>query len=402
MLLSRKAASCLVSWSPVNDRIITARFNSRYIRTSIVQVYAPTNDADEEAKDVFYEQVQSVLDKIPKRDIVILMGDWNAKVGDKQDGEEGVVGRHGLHGERSENGERFVELCANNNMVITTTLFPHKDIHKHTWVSPDTRTKNQIDHVAVCGKFKRSVLDTRAFRGADANSDHHLVIAKIKLRLCRVEKKTNGLKKYNTAKLKVPEVAQKFKIELRNSFSCLADDEANNTHDQAQVQDLENDWTKIKETYQKTAEKVLGFRSRSNKPWISAESWKEIDNRRELTRKMDSTRSERVREQLRNAYSAKNKEVKRQLKKDKNDWAEKVAEEAQKAAEQGHLKTVYDATRKLSTKKGKTIDMIKSKDGVLLTKQDEIQKRWKEHFLEVLNRPAPEDTVEFDEDDEIP
>ena len=99
-------------------------------------------------------------------------------------------------------------------------------------------------------------------------------------------------------------------------------------------------------------------------PWISAESWKEIDNRRELKRKMDSTRSERVREQLRNAYSAKNKEVKKQLKKDKNDWAEKVAEEAQKAAEQGHLKTVSDATRKLSTKKGKTIEMMKSKDGV--------------------------------------
>ena len=53
------------------------------------------------------------------------------------------------------------------------------------------------------------------------------------------------------------------------------------------------------------------FRSRSNKPWISAESWKELDNRRELKRKMDSTRSERVREQLRNAYSAKNKEVKK-------------------------------------------------------------------------------------------
>ena len=93
--------------------------------------------------------------------------------------------------------------------------------------------------------------------------------------------------------------------------------------------------------------------------------------------------------------------MKKQLKKDKNDWAEKVAEEAQKAAEQGHPNTVYDATRKLSTKKSKTIDTIKSKDGVLLTKQDEIQKRWKEHFLEVLNRPAPENTGEFDEDDEI-
>ena len=167
------------------------------------------------------------------------------------------MGHYGLHGERSENEERFVELYASNNMVITTTLFPHKDIHKHTWVSPDARTKNQIDHVTVCRKFRRSVLDTRAFRGVDVNSDHHLVIAKIKLRLCRVEKNKDRLRKYNTAKLKVPEVAQSFKIELRNRFSYLADDEANNSDDYAQ--DVENDWKKIKQTYQKTAEKVLGF-----------------------------------------------------------------------------------------------------------------------------------------------
>jgi len=72
---------------------------------------------------------------------------------------------------------------------------------------------------------------------------------------------------------------------------------------------------------------------------------------------MDSTRSERIREKHRYAYSAKDKEVKKQLKKDKNDWAEKIAQEAQKAAEQGHLKTVYDANGKLSNKKGRTMDM---------------------------------------------
>lgn len=63
-----------------------------------------------------------------------------------------------LRGERSENGERFVEPSANNNIVIITTLLPRKDIHKHTWASPDTRIRNQIDLVAICGKFRKSVL----------------------------------------------------------------------------------------------------------------------------------------------------------------------------------------------------------------------------------------------------
>ena len=108
-------------------------------------MYAPTNDAKAEVKDVFYEQVQNFLDKIPKRDTVILMGDWNGKVGDQKDSEEGVVGCHGLHGVRPENGERFVKLFASNNMVITTRLFPHNNIHKHTWVSPDTCTKKSLE-----------------------------------------------------------------------------------------------------------------------------------------------------------------------------------------------------------------------------------------------------------------
>lgn len=81
------------------------------------------------------------------------------------------------------------------------------------------------------------------------------------------------------------------------------------------------------------------------------ESLIKIDDRTELERKMDCARSKRIREKHRHAYSAKGKEVKKELKQDKNDWAEKVAEKAQKAAEQGHLITVYDVTRKLSNKK---------------------------------------------------
>ena len=95
------------------------------------------------------------------------MGDLNSKVGIDNAGFEEVMGRHG-DGEMNENGEKFANLCATNSLVIGGTLFPHKRIHKVTWVSPDHFTENQIDHVCISRKFRRSLLDVRAMRGAHA------------------------------------------------------------------------------------------------------------------------------------------------------------------------------------------------------------------------------------------
>ena len=126
-----------------------------------------TNEADEEKKDSFYDLLQRVTDEIPNHDTILMLGDWNAKIGATQEGEDGVVGRHGLGDERSENGVRFVSFCAANNLAIVSTMFPHKNIHKYTWTAPNGRVRNQIDPVAVIGKFKRSVRDARSYRGAD-------------------------------------------------------------------------------------------------------------------------------------------------------------------------------------------------------------------------------------------
>lgn len=117
------------------------------------------------------------------------MGDWNAKVGERREGEEGAMGKDVLKCVRNDNGERFVAFCATNNLVITSTTFPHKDIHNYTWTSPDGQTRNQINHVVVNSRFKRSVSDTRSYRGADISSDHNLVVAVMQLMLCRVARK---------------------------------------------------------------------------------------------------------------------------------------------------------------------------------------------------------------------
>ena len=393
IMMSKEAFRALESWNPVSDRIITARFYSKHIKTTIIQVYAPTNDADTDEKDRFYELLQQVYDRTPRHVILITMGDWNAKLGHQMEGENGVVGKHGLGSDRSDNGERFIEFCAANNMAITTTMFPHKDIHKYTWTSPDGRTRNQIDHIAVNGIFKRSVQDTRAFRGADVGSDHNLVVGNIRLKLSGVVRKQGETtaRKYELSKLKVPEIKQRFVLELKNRFSCLAETESDETgnDDTQSAESVEEKWSNIKKAFSDTAKSVLGHRQRKGKTWISATSWSNIDERRKLKKKMEETRSERIRERRRIEYNEKSKEVKRSLRADKREWANALAREAEEAARNGNLKEVYEVTKTLCRDRPRRMNMVKDQDGKLLTTEEEIRHRWQEHFNNVLNRPEP-------------
>jgi len=95
--------------------------------------------------------LEATLQQVQQSDIVILMGDFIAKIGDVKLGLKNVMGKHGL-GTTNENGDMFIDLCVNYNLLIGCSLFPHKDIHKATWVAQNQRTYNQIDHVAFSKK----------------------------------------------------------------------------------------------------------------------------------------------------------------------------------------------------------------------------------------------------------
>ena len=97
----------------------------------------------------------------------MLMVDFNAEVGEDNKGYETIMGQQGL-GCMNENGELFADFCLSNDLVIAGTIFPHRRKHKATWVSPDSVTENQIDHVCISRKFRRSLQDVRVKRGADA------------------------------------------------------------------------------------------------------------------------------------------------------------------------------------------------------------------------------------------
>ncbi|VDO69787.1 unnamed protein product [Schistosoma margrebowiei] len=184
---------------------------------NIIQCYAPTNGYNEDAKDQFYNRLQSIIEKCQTKDLTILMGDFNANVGTDNTGYENIMGRHEL-GERNENGERFANLCAFNKLVIGGTIFPHKRIHKTTWTSPDHTTQNQIDHICINKKFRRTMEDVRIKRGADIASHHHLLAAKMKMKLKKHW--TTGRTISQNFNMAFLQDTNKFKLVLSNKFQA--------------------------------------------------------------------------------------------------------------------------------------------------------------------------------------
>ena len=341
IVLNRTGRSSLLKWNPVSDRIISARFFSRFVKLTVIQIYSPTNDADETEKDTFYEQLQKEIETVPQHDILVVMGDANAKVGNSNDGWERIMGKEGL-GTMNENGMRLAEMCALNNLVVGGTLFKHQNIHKYTWESPNGRDKNQIDHVLVNSRYRRSLLDVRTMRGADANSDHHLVMAKIRLKLCRNMKQIQSQRKaYNITKLKDPQICKSFQLELRNRFQQLSTQETT----------IDEQWVKMRDIYNESADKLLGARKREHKDWISTETYRAIDERRKIKEEIARTTSERIKEVKREQYKVKDKEVKRRARGDKRKRLDDIACEAEDAANGNRLSDLYRLTRELSNKR---------------------------------------------------
>lgn len=231
-------------------------------KVTLINCYAPTNNTTDELKQEFYDSLQGVLDHTPRRDIRILMGDLNAKLGSDNTGRERIMGRHGL-GCLNQNGERFADLCAFNDLIIGASIFPHKTIHKATWISPDGRSSNQIDHIAIGRKWRRSLIDVRVKTGADVASDHHLLLGIIKVKLrAHQDRACTPHYKYNTQNLKSKETAETFSCSVKNRYSALEFVE----------EDVDSHRTVLKHTWQKSGDEVVGKRRKSQKEWLSAEN----------------------------------------------------------------------------------------------------------------------------------
>jgi len=145
----------------------------------------------------------------------MLLGDFNAKVG-RENIFKPTTGQESLHQDSNDKGVRLVNFVTSKHFVVKSTIFPHRNIHKHTWTSPDGKTHNQIDHVLIDKRWHSSVLDVRSFRVADCNTDHYLVTAKVRERLAVGKQAAQSFyrQRFNLRKLNEPEVREQCQIEI--------------------------------------------------------------------------------------------------------------------------------------------------------------------------------------------
>ena len=167
--------------------MISVHFQGKPFNITVIQVYAPTSNAEEAELEQFYEDLQDLLELTPLKNVLFIIGDWNVKVGSQEI--PGVTGKFGL-GVQNEAGQRLTKFSQENTLVIANTLFQQHKRRLYTWTSPDGQHQNQIDCILCSKRWRSSIQSSKTRLGADCVSDHELLIAKFRLKLKKVGKTT--------------------------------------------------------------------------------------------------------------------------------------------------------------------------------------------------------------------
>ena len=143
----------------------------------------PTSNAEDAGVEQFYEDLQDLLELTTQKDVLFIIGDWNAKVGSQET--PGVTGKFGL-GVWNEAGQTLIKFCQKNALVIANTLFQKHKKGLYTWTSPDGQHQTQLDYILCIQRWRSSIQLAKTRPGADCGSDHELLIAKFRLKLKKV------------------------------------------------------------------------------------------------------------------------------------------------------------------------------------------------------------------------
>ena len=173
---------CVVEWKEVSSRLMWVRMKIERENWVFISAYGPGSEKSEEEIEEFWNELSECVGSFGRNESVLVLGDLNARVGNEVI--EGIVGRHGVPG-RNESGERLLEMCAKQDLVVGNSWFKQNDVYKYTWLRmAEGRVIDKVlmDYVLLPRRMLGRLLDVKVWRGEGGGlSDHFLVEALLKL-----------------------------------------------------------------------------------------------------------------------------------------------------------------------------------------------------------------------------
>ena len=361
-----------------SDRIISMRlplWNQQY--ATLFSVYSPTLKAEPAEKDRFYSDLRSLIQSTPADDKVVILGDFNARVGQGSEAWKGVLGKHGV-GNCNENGRLLLEFCAGKQFAITNTIFQQKNSLKTTWMHPRSKNWHLIDYVLLRQRDIQDVCHTRVMPSAECYTDHRLVRCKLKV-LFKPKPRKGGppKKKFKVGSFQSAERTADFQagLQLRLVDSCCQVDPP-----------LETLWVHLKTAISQTAEEVLGYTTWKNKDWFDEKNQEILEL---LTQKRSAHQAHLAQPscpEKKAAFRLVCSKLQRKLREIQNEWWTNLAKSTQMCADAGDYRGFYEALEAVYGPMYQVRSPLRSSDGLeLLTDKRAILSRWSEHFQALFN-----------------
>lgn len=352
----------------ISSRVIylVIKLNTRY-SLKIIQAYAPTSDSDEEDIEVFYEDLNTALHDSPTH-YTIMMGDFNAKLGRKQDEAESSLGDHG-YGERNERGCKLLNYIQQHELLALNSFFNKKPQNKWTWISPDGKHKNEIDYCFT--NNRKIVQDLSVLNNFTTGSDHRMIRAKVALNIKKERIKLMSRTKCN--KWVTPENLESYQNKIAEVLGEIKHSEDGDI-------DIEELNASIGNSI-KSAEKTHCSRRKTRDEKISQNTRELMRARNELRNKYDENYA-----QLRELNRRVSKAVRKDVRRFNSANINRIIQEN---------KGLKVLKKKLSQGK-KNICKLKDKQGNVKTNREEILKIVETFYAELYKKQTegtPDDKI---------
>jgi hypothetical protein len=375
-LVFGKARNAVIDFNPIDERLCTLRIRGKFFNYTLINAYAPTEEKDIEVKELFYDKLVTVYDEAPSRDIKIILGDLNAKIG-REVYYRPTIGKYSLHENSNENGSLVIDFAASRNMVVSSTYFEHKNIHKATWESPDGRTKNQIDHVLIDGRHCSNVLDVRSCRGPNIDSDHYLVKVVVRARISNQRNRQPTLERWDVEKLQDDNTKRQYEECLeRKIIEGMITEQQN----------VDDAWNQIRRNIESAATETIGKRTGTKRNnWFDNECQEALNEKnaarlRVLGRYTRAGLAE---------YRSKRNFERKLFRKKKRQRDREVLLEIEKFGNRKETRNFYRKVNESRSAYSQQPLLCKDKEGLVLADEERCIRRWAEYFKELLNPNRP-------------